>query len=154
MVCLPLVKFWEFIKELQVLLWNNSLDKALGIQYIALDWLYAPPIFQTTAVKICIQKNRVFWGTLCEFLELILDPAYKSIYCIWPLTTTGISHQRYMATYFLEFSDQNYGEICYSIRKVPMGQSKFTAQSFQKTATFGRYASAFMVKMDHQMVHK
>jgi hypothetical protein len=62
--------------------------------------------------------------------------------------------QCYMATYFLEFSDQNYGEICYSIRKVPMGQSKFTAQSFQKTATFGRYASAFMVKMDHQMVHK
>jgi hypothetical protein len=55
-----------------------------------------------------------------------------------------------MATYFLEFSDQNYDEICYSIRKVPMGQSKFTAQSFQKTATFGLYASAFMVKMDHQ----
>jgi hypothetical protein len=44
-----------------------------------------------------------------------------------------------MATYFLEFSDQNYGEICYSIRKVPMGQSKFTAQSFQKSATFDKF---------------
>jgi hypothetical protein len=37
-----------------------------------------------------------------------------------------------MATYFLEFSDQNYSETGYSIRKVPMGQSKFTAQSFKK----------------------
>jgi hypothetical protein len=37
-----------------------------------------------------------------------------------------------MATYFLEFSDQNYGETGYSIRKVPMGQSKFKAQSLKK----------------------
>ena len=58
---------------MQVLLWNNSLDKALIIQYIALYLLYAPPIVQASALKKGSQKNRVFWGTLCEFLELILD---------------------------------------------------------------------------------